>query len=668
MHLHWIDWTIVFCFLLGIGIVALFTSTYMRGVADFLAANRCAGRYIVGMAEGMSGLGVIAIVGAWEHYYQAGFGAQYWSTLLIPIGMVLALSGWIIYRFRETRALTMAQFLEMRYSRNFRVFAGIMAFISGVINYGIFPAVTARFFIYFCGLPIYELKVLSFNINLTLALVMAVMLTIALMITLFGGLIAVMVTDFLQWIFVTIVFLLLIAFLIWKFSWTGIIDGLLLAPDGQSRINPFKQGELPDFNPMYYVMMAILTVYSYMIWQGSQGYNAAAKSPHEAQMGRIIGYWRTSIISVIMLLVPLCAFVVMNSSDYTATAAAAQQTIESLPTQQLQAQMRTPIVLAQLLPVGLMGLVCAVMMAGAIATDDTYLHSWGSILIQDVVLPLRGKPLDPKQHLQLLRISIVGVAIFAWTFSLLFPLDEYIQMYFMLTGAIFMGGAGSAVIGGLYWPRGTTSGAWAGMITGSILSVLGILTRNVFWPNLENLKAMFPTSLWLKEIPETCPLNGVEMASISAIAASMCYIIVSLLSRNPHTNMDQLLHRGRYDTQAEHSQANGELNWFYRSLGISPEFTRGDRWIYFIQVGWVAFWFSLFMVLLIWNLIDPWPDSSWVGYWEFVIYIMLVTTVVTVCWFLIGGTHDLFDLIKRLRTVEREDSDDGTVSHEDIAT
>ena len=48
---------------------------------------------------------------------------------------------------------TMAEFFERRYSRSFRVFAGIIAFGSGLVNFGIFPAVGAKFFIYFCGLP-----------------------------------------------------------------------------------------------------------------------------------------------------------------------------------------------------------------------------------------------------------------------------------------------------------------------------------------------------------------------------------------------------------------------------------------------------------------------------------------------------------------------------------
>jgi hypothetical protein len=38
-----------------------------------------------------------------------------------------------------------------------------------------------------------------------------------------------------------------------------------------------------------------------------------------------------------------------------------------------------------------------------------------------------------------------------------------------------------------------------------------------------------------------------------------------------------------------------------------------------------------------------------------------VVSIVTVIWFLIGGTYDILDLIRRLRNVELDVSDDGVV-------
>ncbi len=65
-------------------------------------------------------------------------------------------------------------FFEGRYSRNFRMFAGLLAFLSGIFNFGIFPAVSARFFIYFCGLP-KSVDVFGLQIS-TFAVIMFVLL------------------------------------------------------------------------------------------------------------------------------------------------------------------------------------------------------------------------------------------------------------------------------------------------------------------------------------------------------------------------------------------------------------------------------------------------------------------------------------------------------------
>jgi len=47
--------------------------SYMRGVSDFLAAGRTAGRYLICVSEGIAGLGAITIVANFEMYYQSGF-------------------------------------------------------------------------------------------------------------------------------------------------------------------------------------------------------------------------------------------------------------------------------------------------------------------------------------------------------------------------------------------------------------------------------------------------------------------------------------------------------------------------------------------------------------------------------------------------------------------
>ena len=61
---------------------AIYTNRYTKSVGDFLAANRCAGRYLLCISSGMAGLGAISIVAFFEMYYAAGFTAVWWSMML----------------------------------------------------------------------------------------------------------------------------------------------------------------------------------------------------------------------------------------------------------------------------------------------------------------------------------------------------------------------------------------------------------------------------------------------------------------------------------------------------------------------------------------------------------------------------------------------------------
>ncbi len=466
---------------------AIYTRRYTRSVADFLSANRCAGRYLLTLASGMSGLGAITIVAQWEQVYQAGFSAGFWGQMMAPLGLILALSGWIIYRYRETRSMTLAQLMEKRYSRKFRVFSGSLCWISGILNFGIFPAVTARFFIYFLDLPVYT------------------------------------------------------------FPWEVIVETLKQAPVGQSKLNPFDIDRLPDFNIGFFMMMLFIAIYNFMVWQGTQGYNSSAINPHEAKMAGILAQFRSGVTYLLIPLAAICAYVLMNAPIHEAATLATQATLDGLGDPQLAKQLTTTVALSNVLPVGIMGLFASVMIMAAVSTDTTYLHSWGSIFIQDVLMPwrsLRGHQdrLTPKLHLRWLKRSIIGVAIFGWCFSMLFPLKEFILMYFQVTGAIFLGGGGAVLIGALYWKRGTTSGAWAAMITGSSLAVSGVLINNVLWPKvLPSIKESYAGTEWITNLPETFWLNGMQLGFLSSLTAIAAYIIVSLMAPDPEIEMDDHL-------------------------------------------------------------------------------------------------------------------------------
>ncbi len=638
MHLTTLDWGIVFTVLALMILSVTISRRQMKSVADFLVAGRSAGRYVLSVASGVAGLGAITIVAHMEMNLIAGFSMAWWGMTMALVILVITVSGWVIYRFRQTRCLTLAQFFEVRYSRKFRIFAGCLCFISGLINFGIFPAVGARFFIYFCGLPD-TISVAGLNLS-TFAVTMIILLSISIYFVTVGGQIAVIIADFFQGMFVNIVFVAIILFAYFYIDWGVIQEALSAAPKDASLINPFKTSQVEDFNFWYFLIGVVGVLYNTMSWQGTQAYNASAKSAHEAKMASVLAGWRGLPQTLLFLFIPIVAYTVLNHVDFGQIAGAVDIAIADAETDAIRSQLKVPMVLSHILPRGLVGAFVAVMLAAFVSTHDSYLHSWGSVLIQDVVMPFRRTPLTPQQHIRLLRWAMVGVAVFIFFFSLLFKQNQYIMLFFAITGAIFVGGSGAVVIGGLYWKRGSNAAAWAAMIIGSGVSVAGIV---------------------IHQLVDNFPINGQMFWAISMFGGSVIYLIVSLAGRHKSADMDKLLNRGAYALADEQRVVTASPSRGWKILGMGREFTRFDKFIYIINYIWTFGWTAVFIVGTIYNLNNEVSDDAWMAFWQVYVIIHVVLATVTVLWFSVGGLRDLRAMFRRLAHMKRDDRDDGFI-------
>ncbi len=766
--MHWIDWLIVAVPLLVVVIIGYRTQKYVHGVSDFLAAGRVAGRYVVAVSNGEAAMGLISLVALFEMYYKCGFAVSFWSQVSIPISVFLALSGYCIYRFRETRAMTIGQFFEIRYSKSFRIFAAVLQAISGVINYAIFPAVGARFLIYFCDLP------LSVNIGGWIfpmfALVMLCFLSLAVIIVWFGGQITIMVTDCVQGILSYPMYVIVVAFILITFSWgSEMAPALMDRPAGMSMLNPYDIAKLRDFNLFFVIVGIISSIINRMSWSGTQGYNAAAATPHEQKMGGVLGSWRSGFSVMMYVLLAIAAYTYLNNANFSEGAQKVRNklTVKAMadvagdkehfavrseikeyintgkvslalrsrlekenfklltPVQEASpafakdkrtqilrmsqaalrsedkskaqiygtifGQMLVPLSIKEMLPIGVTGVFCAIMIFLLVSTDTTYMHSWGSIIVQDIILPFRTKPFTPRQQLTLLRITIACVAAFAFCFSYFFGQVDYIMMFFAITGAIWLGGAGPCIIGGLYWKRGTNLGAFAALLSGSILAVGGFIAQknwvNYIYPKLvemniidsvstivEGISAPFhPYIIW-EVTPDKYPINSQEIYFIALFTSMFLYITLSLLSRKEPFNMDRMLHRGKYHREGKKVE---KTSWSFKSflprlMGIDSQYTKWDKalaWSVFIYA--IVYVFGAFVVIVIWNLIDPWPNHWWANWFLFNNLIVVgIIGIISTVWFTLGGTWDLMRLFKRLEAKETNLDDDGRVighvSAEDI--
>jgi SSS family solute:Na+ symporter len=661
MNLSPIDWLVVAIPLAAVLCVAGYTRRHVQCVSDFMTGGRVAGRYLVAVSDGIAAMGLITVVSFFELYYQSGFAVNFWSQLQVPITLVLALTGFVYFRFRETRAMTLAQFFEQRYSRRFRLFTGWLAAIAGIVNYGIFPAVAARFFIHYVNLPP-TVPILGAAVS-TYALCMFVFLGTALIVVLFGGQMAIMVSDCLQGMLTFAMFVVVTIVVLTRFKWGQMCAVMTDQPSGKSLINPFDSFALQDFNIYFVLIGAIGAIYMTMAWQGNQAYNCAAASPHEAKMGKLLGGWRTGITYGMVMLLAIAAMTFLNHESFASASAPARSAIAALDDATVRTQVRIPVALAHILPPGVSGMFLATMLFLMLSTDSTYLHSWGSIIVQDIILPMRTRPFAPGEQLRYLRWTITGVAIFAFCFSLLFRQTTYILMFFAVTGALYLGGAGSCIIGGLYWRRGTTQGAWTAMITGALVALVGFVMEQC-WPRLASwLLTVYPDSIFLQTHRAAFFINGQWMWFFSFTTAIGAYVLVSIMTCRQPFNMDRLLHRGPYRVERDDVAPDRQrrLTWL-RLVGIDRHFSRRDRVIASFIFTWSMAQFVVWSVAVIWNLIAPWPVSWWTTYfWVLGVVLVLVGSAVSGVWFTWGGILDLRRFFHAVLTLQRDPTDDGRV-------
>jgi SSS family solute:Na+ symporter len=346
-----------------------------------------------------------------------------------------------------------------------------------------------------------------------------------------------------------------------------------------------------------------------------------------------------------------------------------QHRLASIPEEAQRVQLTFPVFLSSVLPSGLLGLFAAVFLCSGISTDNAYLHSWGSIFIQDVVLPFRKKHLEAREHLLLLRFSIVGVAVFAFVFSLIFPQKQYVLMYFAITGAIYLGGAGAVIIGGLYWRRGTTLAAWIALISGSLLATGGMIAVQS-WTNklVPILLHQFPHSLWLIAHRDAFPITGQTIFFFAMASATLLYIAVSLLGPQTVHNLDKLLHRGIYALPEDALAGSVKHQSWKQLIGLTAEFSRGERILFWATFWWSIGWWAFMGIGTLIQFGFGISDHTWSVFWWLKVWLLgLVMAIAFAIWFAIGGVRDAHRLFRDLRQLPTEADDDGIVPEDTAA-
>lgn len=617
MNLQPIDWLVLTALFLFPLVGGWWCRRYIHGVSDFLVAGRSVGRYLGLGSDSMQAVGAVTILAYWQMNYKAGFAGQWWYLLTPLAGILVALAGWGIYRFRESRAMTLGELVGKRYGRRARIFFGSVAYLAGVVNMGIFPAVGAGFFVYYCGFPE---RVSVFGVEAsTSAVIMLVFVAAAVALCLWGGQVALVVTDFFQSVFINVMLIAIAVVIFGMFTWDQFELAYRSAVNTDALVNPFHTEGVSEFDQKFFLIFVYYwMIYSVLSWSPNSVLVASARDAHEGRMMRVMLHVRNlAMMGLGLFLLPLAAFVLMHHPDFAREAAAVDAAIGTVANEQVRSQMLVPAAVGQILPAGLLGAFAGVVLFAFITTHDTYLLAWGGLLVQDVIIPLRRRPLSQREHLRWLRGSVVFVAAFIIVFSMSFNQVDNIFMFMDISASLYTGAAGVVLLGALYWKRGTTAAAWTTMITGLVLSGAGFVYRGI----------------------DPAFLDGRIMAFWVSVICIVVYVVVSLLGRDPEFDLDALLNR----------EPGGGRRLFH----FGPEVPRGDRIL-------IPAIFALAGVVLVTHLLvgvyavgAGVPSSSWLDFWPRYLYAMFALGASFLVWITIGGARDLVRLMRALARVQK---------------
>ena len=475
MNFSTIDWVILVAYLAATVAVGIRAKRYVEDLSGYMVAGRRV-RLSLGVATfAATELGTITFMYFSELGYVSGFSCFIISILALLAYMFVGKTGFIIEPLRRLEVMTIPEFYQMRYSRRVRLLGGIILFLGGVLNMGIF--------LKFDGIFLSE--VMGFGPD-ALVLIMTLMLLVVVLYTILGGMFSVVVTDYMQFVVLSLGILVALLAVLLSVDIREIGDAVV-GNYGDAGVNPIVN---PRFGWMFIVWILISNVAAGALWQPGTSKALASENPQVAR--KVFIY--TSLTFAGRAMIPM----------FLGIAALAYFGPNESPTAAM------PKLLGALTPRGLLGLLVAGMLAASMSTYSAYLLAWSSVVTRDVIACFRDEDFDEKTTILITRFFAGLIGLFLLIFGLWYQIPDTAFQYLFITGAMYTAGALGCVAAGLYWPRANNVGAYSALALGAVAPLLFLL--------LEKSRATLPG--WLAVFTD---VNVSGLLSFVLAAAGMFF-------------------------------------------------------------------------------------------------------------------------------------------------
>jgi SSS family solute:Na+ symporter len=532
-HFSWVDGGIVGLYLMVTMAAGLAVRKYVGKVEHFLVAGREMNVYLGIASLAATEFGIVTCMYTAQNGFEKGFAGATPGILQALAMLVVGLSGFCIKPLRESGVMTIPELFEKQFGKRIRWMAGVVIVLGGLLNMGVFLRTGGEFLTIVSGYELqqpaaaagapstepsrgeqdsgaaataeavpapektFSQRVSAFASAHRLEIVMTMLLLMVATYTILGGMLSVLVTDFLQFVVMSAGMLAVTLLILSKVGWSQLVEAVQ-THHGAGGFNPFVNKAM---GWQFVLFNAFLNLAAVLTWQTTIQRVLSAK---DTRTGRQV-YTRTSFFFVCRFLIP----------GLWGIAALAVLTPEQIGGNTLHAM---PVFLGTFLPVGLMGILIAAMLAADMSTDSAYMLTWGGVIYNDILAPFRKTKWSEKRGVLWNRMIVGVIGVFLLFYGLWYPLKGDLWTYLGVTGTIYLSSMSVLLISCCYWRRANSWGAAGAIVFG----------------------AAFPTGfLVLEQLPATAALAkniGPYYSGIAAyVVAALAMVIGSMLKPRTRT-------------------------------------------------------------------------------------------------------------------------------------
>lgn len=556
-ELSYIDITVIVVYLIGIIIYGI--SKSKRGSSeDYFLGGRTMTWPIVGIALFSANISSSTLVGLASDAYQTNINVYNYEWYAVVVLIFFAI--FFLPFYLRSGVYTMPEFLERRYDKRSRYY---FSFITVVGNILVDTA---------AGLYVGKIVLTLLFPSMDSTLILVILAVAAAAYTIPGGLNSVIQTEVIQAVLLIVGSCLLTYFAFDQLGggWSGMmakLDSMLSAgevdfgnrlaegkyiPSNSDEVFSLVRPDNDEFMPWWGLLTGV-PLLGFYFWANNQFMVQRVLGAKDLNHGRwgalFAGLLKLPVIFIMVvpgvLALLLFSTLDITSLNYALTDGSICDNLADCP------NLTYPVLLFQLLPVGVLGLVVAGLMAAMMSSVSATFNSASTLVTMDFVKQI--KPDLTSQQLvrvgQITTIILVVLAI-SWV-PFIESVSDSLWTYLQLVIAYTCPPAVSTFVLGLFWKRANGNGSIVSLLTGFSLAVLMILSQTFDW------------------VPEVNELHFLAKATWLFIICIFLHVVVSLITK-PQSEAQIEEYTYKREMFIEESKELVGLPWYknYRILSV----------------------------------------------------------------------------------------------------